>query len=52
MAAYAVAVATGFHLFIVFYEEPHLERELGDQYTSYKSDVGRWLPRRTRQAST
>ena len=25
-------------------EEPHLEREFGSQYVSYKSQVGRWLP--------
>ena len=48
LAAYATFVATLFHLFILFYEEPRLERVFGSQYTSYKSEVGRWLPRRPR----
>ncbi len=50
LAAYAVLVATAFHLFILFYEEPHLEHEFGSDYTSYKSEVGRWLPRLPRKS--
>lgn len=42
---YAAVVGTGFHLFIVFYEEPRLERSFGSEYTAYKARVGRWLPR-------
>ena len=49
LAAYAICVATAFHLFIVLYEEPHLEREFGGEYVSYKSEVGRWLPRPPRK---
>jgi protein-S-isoprenylcysteine O-methyltransferase Ste14 len=45
LAAYAIFVAIVFHLFIVLYEEPHLEREFGSDYAAYKSEVGRWLPR-------
>ena len=49
LAAYAIFVATAFHLFILFYEEPHLERVFGREYASYKSEVGRWLPRLPRK---
>lgn len=45
IALYAAAVASLFHLFIRLYEEPHLEREFGDEYVRYKQRVGRWLPR-------
>ncbi len=38
-------MAISFQLFIVFYEEPHLEREFGSDYVTCKSEVGRWLPR-------
>lgn len=41
---YALAVGTCFQLFVVLYEEPHLEREFGDQYEAYRSRVRRWLP--------
>ena len=36
-------------LFIRFYEEPRLTREFGDEYASYMSQVGRWLPRLRRR---
>jgi protein-S-isoprenylcysteine O-methyltransferase Ste14 len=49
IAAYAILVGTCFHLFILFYEEPHLEREFGSEYSAYKSEVGRWLPRLPRK---
>jgi len=42
---YAVAVGLCFQSFIVFYEEPHLQRVFGDTYTQYRARVGRWLPR-------
>ncbi|MFP6639589.1 MAG: isoprenylcysteine carboxylmethyltransferase family protein [Myxococcota bacterium] len=45
LAAYAMIVAIGFHMFILLYEEPHLEREFGSEYLAYKTEVGRWLPR-------
>ena len=45
LVVYAVIVATCFHMFILLYEEPHLEREFGSEYLVYKSNVGRWLPR-------
>jgi protein-S-isoprenylcysteine O-methyltransferase Ste14 len=45
LAAYAAIVGTCFHAFVVLYEEPHLEREFGGEYSAYKAEVGRWLPR-------
>lgn len=52
MLVYALVVATGFQLFTVCYEEPHLRREFGPQYDDYCARVGRWLPRLRRAAST
>ena len=42
---YAICLAFGFHLFVVFYEEPHLRRQFGAEYEDYCAKVGRWLPR-------
>ncbi len=42
---YAACVWTGFQLFIVYYEEPHLRKTFGESYDSYLARVGRWLPR-------
>ncbi len=52
LVLYAVIVAACFHMFILLYEEPHLEREFGSVYSAYKSDVGRWLPRIPRKRTT
>ena len=46
LVLYAALVGTGFHLFVVLYEEHHLHREFGDDYDAYRAQVGRWLPRR------
>ena len=32
-------------LFIVFYEEPNLERRFGESYLEYKRSVHRWFPK-------
>ena len=34
------------HLFVVFYEEPHLRAKFGSPYDAYCRSVPRWLPRR------
>jgi protein-S-isoprenylcysteine O-methyltransferase Ste14 len=34
------------HVFVVFVEEPGLERRFGESYLAYKRNVRRWLPRR------
>jgi len=41
----AGGIAVGFHLFVVFYEEPSLKRRFGSSYERYCSEVERWLPR-------
>jgi protein-S-isoprenylcysteine O-methyltransferase Ste14 len=46
MVWYAVLVFLLFNLFIIFYEEPYLRREFGEQYDKYKAEVGRWIPGR------
>jgi len=42
---YVLLVGTCFHLFIVLYEERHLQKEFGGEYEDYRSRVRRWLPR-------
>jgi protein-S-isoprenylcysteine O-methyltransferase Ste14 len=42
---YAAALALGFHLFVVFVEEPGLRRRFGAGYDAYCAKVPRWLPR-------
>jgi protein-S-isoprenylcysteine O-methyltransferase Ste14 len=34
------------HLFVLFYEEPALERRFGSGYARYKAAVSRWFPHR------
>jgi protein-S-isoprenylcysteine O-methyltransferase Ste14 len=48
---YALVVFSFFHLFVLFYEEPHLQQAFGDEYSSYRARVNRWLPRMGRQPS-
>lgn len=45
IALYGAAVWLAFHVFVVYYEEPHLRRAFGAEYESYCSRVHRWLPR-------
>ena len=33
------------HVFVVFYEEPHLRRAFGSEYETYCAHVHRWIPR-------
>jgi protein-S-isoprenylcysteine O-methyltransferase Ste14 len=42
---YAAAVALGFHLRVVLYEEPKLTELFGDSYADYRRRVPRWVPR-------
>jgi protein-S-isoprenylcysteine O-methyltransferase Ste14 len=41
------AVALGVNLFVIFYEEPTLQRMFGEQYEEYRRNVRRWWPRVT-----
>jgi protein-S-isoprenylcysteine O-methyltransferase Ste14 len=47
-SAALVAFAAGFlvaaHVFVVFYEEPTLERTFGARYADYRNAVPRWVP--------
>ena len=42
---YAVGLFVVFHLFVVFYEEPHLQKRFGEPYKRYLQRVPRWIPR-------
>lgn len=42
---YAGMMAIAFHLRVVYYEEPTLERSFGDSYRRYREVVPRWLIR-------
>jgi Phospholipid methyltransferase len=42
---YAGAVAVGFHLFVVWYEEPAVRPDFGDEYNGYCRSVSRWTLR-------
>jgi protein-S-isoprenylcysteine O-methyltransferase Ste14 len=48
---YAAALAIGFHLLLVAYEEPKLRATFGDAYQRYRRAVPRWVPRRPRPSS-
>ena len=43
---WAAVLLVAFHLFVIFYEEPTLDRVFGDDYETYRRTVGRWIPRR------
>jgi len=42
---YSLAVAALVTLFVIGYEEPHLQREFGAEYDAYKARVPRWVLR-------
>ena len=43
LVVYALVVALCFHLFVVYYEEPHLQRLFGESYADYRGRVRRWF---------
>jgi len=43
----ALAAWAAIELFVRLYEEPKLTRTFGDEYTTYRQNVRRWLPRWT-----
>jgi len=45
LLAYAAAVLTILHFFVIFYEEGTLLKRFGDPYQDYLRSVPRWLPR-------
>jgi len=49
LALYVVIVATLFHLRVIFYEEPSLEKEFSDDWIRYRAVVPRWIGRRSQR---
>jgi protein-S-isoprenylcysteine O-methyltransferase Ste14 len=45
IAAMPLIFFTACHLFVTFYEEPHLRKTFGAAYARYCQSVPRWLPR-------
>jgi len=45
LVAYTGLLLLFAHLIVVFYEEPRLRRNFGQEYISYCQTVGRWLPK-------
>jgi len=45
LVVYTAFVAVLFHLFVVWYEEPHLKKVFGQEYVLYMERVPRWVPR-------
>jgi protein-S-isoprenylcysteine O-methyltransferase Ste14 len=45
LAGYAALLAIGFHLRVLYHEEPWLLRQFGDEWVVYCASVRRWLPR-------
>jgi protein-S-isoprenylcysteine O-methyltransferase Ste14 len=33
------------HLFVLFYEEPTLRKQFGEEYDLYRARVPRWIPK-------
>jgi len=42
---YAAAAWLVFHVWVLVYEEPHLESAFGEEYAHYRAAVPRWIPR-------
>lgn len=45
MVLFSLLLFLLFHLFVVFIEEPGLERRFGQSYRAYKETTNRWIPR-------
>lgn len=45
IAIYLVCVLVTVNFFILFYEEPTLKRQFGEEYERYRARVPRWIPR-------
>ena len=42
---YVACMLTVVHLFVIFYEEPTLRNQFGDEYDRYRATVPRWIPK-------
>lgn len=47
LVAYAIIAWLTMHLFVVFYEEPKLQKTFGEEYDRFRANVPRWIPRLT-----
>lgn len=45
LIAYGIAVWFAFLLFVLYYEEPRLQRQFPETYPAYAEAVPRWVPR-------
>lgn len=45
LLAYAAILWLGFHLFVIYYEEPTLKKKFGKTYEEYFRVVPRWIPK-------
>jgi protein-S-isoprenylcysteine O-methyltransferase Ste14 len=45
IAIYMVCMLLTAHLFVIFYEEPTLHRQFGEEYDRYRASVPRWIPK-------
>jgi len=44
-AIYMVCMLLTAHLFVIFYEEPTLHKQYGEEYDRYRASVPRWIPK-------
>jgi protein-S-isoprenylcysteine O-methyltransferase Ste14 len=47
LSAYMLALAIGFHVRVVRFEEPWMAAKFGEEWETYRASVSRWLPRLT-----
>jgi protein-S-isoprenylcysteine O-methyltransferase Ste14 len=45
IAIYLVCMLLTAHLFVLFYEEPTLHKQFGEEYDRYRASVPRWIPK-------
>jgi protein-S-isoprenylcysteine O-methyltransferase Ste14 len=45
LAIYLACFGLLVHLFVLFYEEPTLRRQFGEEYERYREKVPRWMPK-------
>jgi protein-S-isoprenylcysteine O-methyltransferase Ste14 len=46
LGIYTILLAIAFHLRVIFYEEPTLARQFGNDWVQYQGTVPRWIPTR------